>query len=205
MKKKNIGKILSLTFLISIFLTSCDTDEIGERISTTVNNMLPNLWFTLLQLGLFIITFLVIFFIAYKPLKKKLNNRADYIDKNIKDSEDKKKEAEENLKKSVEYLEESKKNASKIIQTAQKNAETYALDSQRQLNESIEKQKVQAHKDIEAERNKMLKDSKEEIIKTAISTSKEILKREITKEDNDQFVDEFVNELIKEKKEDSNE
>ena len=198
MKKKLL--ITSLSFVGLLSLTSCDTEEIGERISTTVNNMLPNLWYTLLQLALFIITFLVIFFLAYKPLKKKLNERSTYIEKNIKDSEECKKEAEENLRKSAAYIDESKKNASKIIQTAQKTAEEYSLESQKEVQVSIEKQKTQAHKDIEAERNKTLKDAKADIIEAAILTSKEMLKRDVNVDDNNRFVDDFIDELTKEAK-----
>ncbi len=198
MKKKLL--ITSLSFVGLLSLTSCDTEEIGERISTTVNNMLPNLWYTLLQLALFIITFLVIFFLAYKPLKKKLNERSVYIEKNIKDSEEYKKEAEENLRKSAAYIDESKKNASKIIQTAQKTAEEYSLESQKEVQVSIEKQKTQAHKDIEAERNKTLKDAKADIIEAAILTSKEMLKRDVNVDDNNRFVDDFIDELTKEAK-----
>ena len=197
MKRHAKIKLIVLFSFLALSLTSCDTEEIGERISTTVNNMLPNLWFTLLQLALFIVTFLIIFFLAYKPLKKKLGQRAEYIESNIKDSENKKKEAEENLKKSAEYIDESKKQASKILQTAQANAESYAQESQKALQESIEKQKVQAHKDIEAERAKSIKSAKADIIEAAISTSKELLKRDVNIEDNDKIVDEFINELTK--------
>ncbi len=197
MKRHAKIKLIALFSFLALSLTSCDTKEIGERISTTVNNMLPNLWFTLLQLALFIVTFLIIFFLAYKPLKKKLSQRAEYIESNIKDSENKKKEAEENLKKSAEYIDESKKQASKILQTAQVNAESYAQESQKALQESIEKQKVQAHKDIEAERAKTIKGAKADIIEAAILTSKELLKRDVNIEDNDKIVDEFINELTK--------
>ncbi len=198
MKKKLL--ITSSSLISLVLLTSCDTEEIGERISTTVNNMLPNLWYTLLQLGLFIVTALIIFFIAYKPLKKKLEERSNYIEKNIKDSEECKKEAEENLKKSAAYIDESKKNASKIVQAAQKSAEEYSLESQKELQASIEKQKTQAHKDIEAERNKTLKDAKADIIEAAILTSKEMLKRDVNIDDNNHFVDDFIDELTKEAK-----
>ena len=77
-KKKTLG---ILTTLVSLFsLTSCNTEMIQDRIETTVNNMLPNLWITLLQLGLFILVAILFIVIAYKPLKKKLNERADYIE-----------------------------------------------------------------------------------------------------------------------------
>ena len=52
MKKKL--KIIATLSLVSLSLTSCNTEEIGNRIQEVVNNMLPNLWVTLMQLAIFI-------------------------------------------------------------------------------------------------------------------------------------------------------
>ena len=194
-KKKTLG---ILTTLVSLFsLTSCNTEMIQDRIETTVNNMLPNLWITLLQLGLFILVAILFIVIAYKPLKKKLNERADYIEKNIKDSETKALEAEEKIKEANRIVLNGQKKAGEIIQRAEKTAENKASELEKQLAETIEKQKHSAHNDIENERNKMLKEAKSEIISTAISTSKEILKRNVTVSDNDEYVNKFIEELNK--------
>ena len=194
-KKKTLG---ILTTLVSLFsLTSCNTEMIQDRIETTVNNMLPNLWITLLQLGLFILVAILFIVIAYKPLKKKLNERADYIEKNIKDSETKALEAEEKIKEANRIVLNGQKKAGEIIQRAEKTAENKASELEKQLAETIEKQKQNAHNDIENERNKMLKEAKSVIISTAISTSKEILKRNVTVSDNDEYVNKFIEELNK--------
>lgn len=194
-KKKTLG---ILTTLVSLFsLTSCNTEMIQDRIETTVNNMLPNLWITLLQLGLFILVAILFIVIAYKPLKKKLNERADYIEKNIKESENKALEAEEKIKEANRIVLNGQKKAGEIIQRAEKTAENKASELEKQLAETIEKQKQSAHNDIENERNKMLKEAKSEIISTAISTSKEILKRNVTVSDNDEYVNKFIEELNK--------
>lgn len=194
-KKKTLG---ILTTLVSLFsLTSCNTEMIQDRIETTVNNMLPNLRITLLQLGLFILVAILFIVIAYKPLKKKLNERADYIEKNIKDSENKALEAEEKIKEANRIVLNGQKKAGEIIQRAEKTAENKASELEKQLAETIEKQKQSAHNDIENERNKMLKEAKSEIISTAISTSKEILKRNVSVSDNDEYVNKFIEELNK--------
>ena len=194
-KKKTLGILTTLVTLFS--LTSCNTEMIQDRIETTVNNMLPNLWITLLQLGLFILVAILFIVIAYKPLKKKLNERADYIEKNIKDSENKALEAEEKIKEANRIVLNGQKQAGEIIQRAEKTAENKASELEKQLAETIEKQKQSAHNDIENERNKMLKEAKSEIISTAISTSKEILKRNVTVSDNDEYVNKFIEELNK--------
>ena len=196
MKKKNIlFSFLSIGTLT--LLTSCDNEKIAERIETTVNNMLPNLYVTLMQLLLFIVTVIIFILLAYKPLKKKLKQRQDFINKNIEDSIDKNKNADENIKRSQEVILESQKKAVDIIQDAQMTAEYNLSRAQKELQVTIENQKNQAHKDIEAEREKMLKEAQNQIIESAIDTSKEILKREVKLEDHKKFVDDFIKELDK--------
>lgn len=196
MKKKNIlFSFLSIGTLT--LLTSCDNEKIAERIETTVNNMLPNLYVTLMQLLLFIVTVVIFILLAYKPLKKKLKQRQDFINKNIEDSIDKNKKADENIKRSQEVILESQKKAVDIIQDAQMTAEYNLSRAQKELQVTIENQKNQAHKDIEAEREKMLKEAQNQIIESAIDTSKEILKREVKLEDHKKFVDDFIKELDK--------
>lgn len=197
MSKKKLFLGISL-FTIGLFsLTSCDTEMIKDRISNTVNNMLPNLWITLIQLGLFILVAVLFIVIAYKPLKKKLNERANYIENNIKQSEEKLIDADAKIKEADKIVMDGQKQAGEIIQRAEKTAENKANELEKQLAETIEKQKQNAHKDIVNERNKMLKEAKSEIISTAISTSKEILKRNVTIEDNDEFFNQFIDQINK--------
>ena len=197
MSKKKLFLGISL-FTIGLFsLTSCDTEMIKDRISNTVNNMLPNLWITLIQLGLFILVAVLFIVIAYKPLKKKLNERANYIENNIKQSEEKLIDADAKIKEADKTVMDGQKQAGEIIQRAEKTAENKANELEKQLAETIEKQKQNAHKDIVNERNKMLKEAKSEIISTAISTSKEILKRNVTIEDNDEFLNQFIDQINK--------
>ncbi len=194
--KKKLKLILSIG-LVSLSLTSCNTEEIGDRIQEVVNNMLPNLWVTLMQLAIFVFVAILFIFLAYKPLKKKMQKRADYIENNIKESEKKNLEASQNIEKSNEIIAQSQKKAGELIKAAQKTAEIKSSEFEKELSITLEKQKRQAHKDIMAEKEKMIKEAHEEIIDSAILASKEILKRSVTKEDNDKFVDDFVNELTK--------
>lgn len=191
-------KILGfITIISSLTLTSCDTNMIQDRIEGTVNNMLPNLYVTLMQLLLFAITVAFFVFFAYKPVKKKLEQRANYIKNNIDESKKKNDEASKNLEQANEIVFQSQKKAGEIIQEAQITAENKAQTLEKELNKAIEDQRQQAHKDIEAERTKMIKEAKNEVIDAAINTSKAILKREITKEDNEQLINEFIDCLEK--------
>ena len=190
--------IKNTTFFFSLLLlSSCDTNEIGDRIKTTVFDMLPNLWVTLIQLTIFILVVILFMIFAYKPLKKKLNERSEYIEKNIKDSENAKKEAQEALNKANEIILNSQKEAGEIVQNAQFTAQEKVAMVEKELATDIEQQKELAHREIQNERKKMLEDSKTEIVDTAFKASEQILKREVKKDDHDKFVDEFIEEMSK--------
>lgn len=190
--------IKNTTFFFSLLLlSSCDANEIGDRIKTTVFDMLPNLWVTLIQLTIFILVVILFMIFAYKPLKKKLNERSEYIEKNIKDSENAKKEAQEALNKANEIILNSQKEAGEIVQNAQFTAQEKVATVEKELATNIEHQKELAHIEIQNERKKMLEDSKTEIVDTAFKASEQILKREVKKDDHDKFVDEFIEEMSK--------
>lgn len=199
MKKSRLLPLLLISSG-SLLLSSCDTDMIEDKVSTTVNNMLPNLWVTLIQLAMFILIAILFMVFAYKPIKKKLEERANYIDKNIKDSEKLIKESENKINEANATILASQKKAGEIVSNAQKNAEIKAQAVEKELKETIEAQRVLAHKDIEDERKKMIEEANEHIVNTAIETSKQILKREVKVEDNDNYINDFIDQLNKEDK-----
>lgn len=196
LRKRIVSGILLAVSCLS--LTSCNqeaVDKLGENFQAAANNLLPNLWITLTQLIVFIVTACVVIFLAYKPLKKKLSKRADTIQKNLKDSEDAKAQAKADAEKAKAAILDAQKKAGDIVTLAQKTADDKAASAQQALQASIEQQKEQAHKDIEAERQRMLKEAHDEIVDTALSASKEILGREINVEDNKKLVDAFINQM----------
>ncbi len=190
-----------LVLLLSSFtLVSCSedaTDSLNSDFGAAISGMLPNLWVTLTQLVLFIATVAVVFFFAYKPIKKKLTQRQDYIVKNIKDSESRKSQAEALNAKAQDDVAKAQLKAGEIIGTAQKTAEQNEQEQQRLLADSIEKQKEQAHRDIEAERSRMLKEAHNQIVDTAIDASKKILGRETKEADSSKIVNDFIDQLEK--------
>ena len=148
-----------------------------------------------MQILIFVATLVVVILLAYKPLKKKLSKRSEFIENNIKESQEKNRQADENLQKSNEIVAASEKRAGQIIKEAQTTAEVKVNEMQRELDQAIELQRVQAHKDIESERHKMLREAKAEIVTAAIDASKEVLQREVNKEDNEKYLDTFLASL----------
>lgn len=196
MKKKLSGILLALGVLL---LTGCDAQE---DISNTISNSIPNLYVTLAQLGAFIVMVLIVIFLGYKPIKKKLEARKKYVEDKIKDADSKVKDAELTKKQAEKEILNSKVEANKIIQEAK----STALESAKKITDDaqaeIEKVKKQNEEELAIKKAQLEKQAHNKIVSTAIETSKEILGREITKEDNDKLVDDFLDQLDKKDKED---
>lgn len=194
--KKHIQKA-SLLILSSLVLTSCDSSGISSSVSETVANALPNLWITLAQLGAFLVMVFVFFRFAFKPIKKKLKERQDYIAKNIHDSEQAKTEAEKSQEIADRNISNSRLEADRIVKEAQKTANESASkilsDATLQANEI----RRQGEADAKAKQKEMEQETHDTIVKTAIAASKEILGREINEKDNEAVVNDFLSQMKK--------
>ena len=168
----------------------------GEAIGETIRkNLIPSWTSFVMQVAAFIILLVVVIFVAYKPVKKLLKQRQDYIEQEISDAEKSKAAAAVNLTQSEETILASKKEANQIILDAQNQAllkqEEILADARRQ----VEKMKLDAQIDIQRSRQEALDDIRQEMVEVALLTSSEILKREVNEEDNSRLAKEFINNL----------
>ena len=83
-------KLLKLAWLSPclLFLASCDVEKASGNITETINDAIPNLYITLAQLGAFIVMVILVIVFGYKPIKKKLDARREYVQKNLEDSDE---------------------------------------------------------------------------------------------------------------------
>ena len=190
---------LIFSLLLSFLLTSCSVDNASQDITDTINDAIPNLYVTLAQIGAFIVMVLVVIFFGYKPIKKKLDARREYVKKNLDDSDKHLKEAKKKEKESEDIITASRIQANSIVEKARKQA----IEEKNQMLDEAEKaialKKLQDEKELKDKEQKMIKDNRDKIISTALDASKEILKREIKEEDNKKIVDDFIDKLNDEK------
>ena len=60
--------------------------DVGQTIKDYISkNLIPSWVSFVVQFTALVILVLVVFFVAYKPVKKMLTKRADYVENNIKD------------------------------------------------------------------------------------------------------------------------
>jgi len=183
-----------LRFLLPIFE---DSAEGAAPFSSEdfLNKLFPNFWSFLINLGALIVLFLVIFFLAYKPVKKFVKARQDYIEGNIKDSEAAKKEYEEKLSESDKMKDDARKEADAIMDKARLDASAEALRIQEEAKKQAAKQIKDAEETIRLAEKKSREAIQEEIVNVAMDASKQVLGREVNEEDQKRLLDDFVRDV----------
>lgn len=171
--------------------------DLAEEISTIGEKLIPNWFAFLIQLVALIVLLLIIFFFAYKPVKKMLDKRADYIEKEVTDAKKNREIAEKNAKESETMIIESKKKANEIIEDANQKAKIESKKIFAETEEEIAKMKLDAEKDIERSKEQSLKEIHDEMVNIALSASEEILKREVNEDDNARLAENFIEDLNK--------
>ncbi len=180
-----------------LLLSSCSIDSASDSITETINDAIPNLYVTLAQLGAFIVMVVLVIVFGYKPIKKKLDARREYVKKNLD-------EADEHLKKAKQAQDEADSNitasrikANTIVEEARKQAQEEAKQMMEKAQESIDLRRQQGEKEIEERKKSLERDTHDQIIQNALDASKEILGRELTKEDNDKMISQFLDDMNK--------
>jgi len=162
-----------------------------------LEKLFPNFWDFIVQLAAFIILLLIVFFLGYKPIKKLLKARHDYVEHNLRDSEDAKVIAERNAKISAQNIEASKKEAVQIVSSAKAEAEKESDVILAKAREDAVLEKQKADRDILDAQKKARDETRKQIVDVAIAASSQVLGREVDKADNARLLDEFMDEMDK--------
>lgn len=170
--------------------------EWGKAIGETIrHNLIPSWTSFVMQIAAFIILLVVVIFFAYKPVKKMLKKRQDYIEQEITDAEKSNSAAAINLAQSQETVIASKKEASQIIEDARLEASRQQEEILAETRKEVEKMKKTAEEDIARSRQEALDDIHKEMVDIALLTTSEILKREVNEKDDSRLAKEFIDRL----------
>lgn len=165
-------------------------EDIGKK-------LIPNWISFTVQFAALAILVTVVFFVAYKPVKKILRKRSDYVEKTISDAEEKKKEAEKDVVAAKETVIASKKEAVDILANAKANANKVGEAMINETNKQISVMKKQVEEDIARSKENAKEEIRQEMVSVALSASSKILKREVNPEDNARLVEDFIKDIDK--------
>ncbi len=195
---KKIGKFIPLIILTTLSLASCKGSPFNPE--DFISRISFNVWDFLAVFLAFIILITVAFFVAYKPIRKFIKNRQDYVEGKIVEAESREEKSRNLINEGNTYVSESKKEANRIIEKAKldANKQKDEIIEQARKDAGLEKEKARQEINLEIEANKQM--IHDEIVDVALNASKELLSREVNSKDNKRLLDDFVNELNEEKK-----
>ena len=164
-----------------------------------VSKVFPNIWAFLVQLLAFIIMSIIVIKFAYKPVKKFLAQRREYVEEHLSKAEEATKKAEDNVKETEKNLALSNKKALQIIEDAKKEAKKQKQEILLQAKVEANNKMIQAQQDIEKEKQKAVQEVHDDVVNLALEASKTLLTREVNSLDNQKLLNDFVDELTEEK------
>ena len=166
--------------------------DISELIGDVSKKIFPNIGSLVVQL---LATCILVFFVVklfWKPIKKNIDTRREYIKQNIDEAGRLNEEAQLNLENSNKRIKDANVEARRI----KENAETEALLARQnildQANEEAERKLKIAEEQIKKEREEAKQEIHDEIINVALMAASKIVEREINKEDNEKLVKDFL-------------
>ena len=184
-----------MELLIQNPLLASFTDQIGEELSKISEKLIPNLFSFVVQLIALIVVIVVVMLLLYKPVKKTLVARNDYIEKQILEAKENNVLSEQNRKQAEQEIIDARKKSSEIIESANKMAELQKAQIIEDAHESARKMKLNAEEEIQKAKQEAIDDVHDEIVNVALEASKELLKREINEDDSSEFVKDFLKEV----------
>ena len=169
--------------------------DLGEGLDDIVSKLIPNWTSFVVQLAAFLVLVAAIFYFAYKPVKKIIKKRQDYIEDNIKQSELAKTRANDNIIKSEETLTASHKEANEIIEQAKLEAENERTRILEETSLVVSKMKQDAEADIAQSKEDAKEEIRKEMVNLALDASSEILSRNVNTKDNEKLAEDFIRSI----------
>ncbi len=169
------------------------TDTLNAK--EIINKLIPNWTSFVVQLAAFLVLVVVVIYFAYKPAKKMIKKRQDYIEDNIKQSEIAKSRANDNIFKSEETLTNSQKQANEIIEQAKLDAENEKARILEETDRLVSKMKSDAEEDIKQSKEDAKEEIRKEMVNLALDASSEILARNVSTKDNEKLAEDFIRSM----------
>lgn len=183
-----------LSLFAAIFLCSCQGQPFTEEDFTS--KLFPNgVWDLIIQLGAFVILILIVFFLGYKPLKKMLKKRQDYVQGQLDEAENAKKLIAEAQKLSEQEIARGKLEAAAIIEEAKHQAEAEATLIINEAKTQASERRLAADEEIRLAQEASKAEIREQIIDVALQASSQVLGRQVQDEDESRLIGDLIDSL----------
>ena len=144
----------------------------------------------------FSVLVIALFFLLRKPVSQALNSRIKGIKDQLSELEAKKKDAEKALEKYTERLSLLEQEAEKIIEEYIRQGNEAKARIIDEAKKTVEKLEEQARRNIEHEFTQAKIKLQQDILEKALVNAETLIKNNITTQDQDKLVDEYLDKVV---------
>ncbi len=144
----------------------------------------------------FVVLALALFFLLRKPASQALGARIKGIKDQLKELEERKKDAEKELAEYNEKLSLLDQEAGKIVQSYIKQGNEAKARILKEAKSAAQKLEEQAKRNIEHEFKRAKLELQEDILEKSLLKAEEIIKNKITAEDQNKQIDEYLEKVV---------
>jgi F-type H+-transporting ATPase subunit b len=149
----------------------------------------------LVQLGVFLILFLLLRKYAFGPLMRVMNERAQYIENQITTAEKNREEADRLAAEHRAALDKAKQDAHELIENARRTGEKQAADIIAAAEAEARRMKEEALADINREKEQAIAELREQVGSLSILLAGKIVSKELDAEAHKALFEEAVKEM----------
>lgn len=153
---------------------------------------IDNYWVLIAQFVNFAVVLFVLYKFAYGPMIKMLDERADKIDRGIKDAEKAKENLEEVAVKEKKVLSEAKSEARRIIEAAENVAEKNKVEILETAKFEAKEILAKTERAIEEERKKLREEIKKETVQLVFMATEKVLKEKMNDDKDKEVIEDAV-------------
>ena len=145
----------------------------------------------------FLLTFVALRMIAWKPLLGMLDEREGRIRESLEKAERAQADAERAIAENRANMEESLRKSEELVGQAQQEAERVRTQAREDARAEAKRILEDGRRQLEVERRAAIADLRQEAAGLAISAAEQLLKRNLGQQENRQLVEDFLEQLPK--------
>lgn len=186
-RKILIGLLVALLLLSFEAAMAASGDDSGSK------GWVMTDWFRVMN---FVVLAAALVFVLRKPISQALSSRIKGIKEQLESLETQRAEAEKQLAQYNEKLSQLESEAAKIVDAYIKQGNEAKAKILKEAEQTAEKLQAQARRNIEHEFDKAKQKLQQEVVESSLQKAEERLKKEITAQDQDKLIDEYIDKVV---------
>ncbi|WOO42279.1 F0F1 ATP synthase subunit B [Rubellicoccus peritrichatus] len=181
--------------LITIIAAGGVEGEVVGEANTLAGQFGVDWTFFIAQSINFVIVAAILWYFAFKPVIKTLEERKQKINDGLQFAEEMKVRLSDTEKQAAEKLRDASEEAANIVKEARENASSFVEKQTQEAVQQAEHIVAKAKEAMEQERKQMLAEIREEVAQLVVQTSAKVLDRELSADEKGRFSETAAKEI----------